>query len=143
MNLPMNSPAELVHHELQVALCGLDGEATEMPASLRFDPQDPYAVAVTFDVEPTPVRWLFARDLLVLGLQAPAGSGDVHLFPCPDGAGDHLLVIELASPGGEATLQVRAEDVRHFVAQMLASVPVGAETSLVDIDDLIDSILGR
>ena len=64
------------------------GQAMTLPGELGYTSADPYAVTTTFQTAGGNVVWTFARDLLVRGLTAPAGDGDVHVWPCLDAAGD-------------------------------------------------------
>ena len=69
-------------------------------ADFQFTSRDPFAVRVIFSVASAPVvEWVFARELLVDGLVAPAGTGDVQVFPTRAG-----IVFELTSPSGRARL---------------------------------------
>src|SRR3954451_21839765 len=61
---------------------------TEVPALLSYEAADPFAVRITFgDTGSGPaaagdgVTWLMGRDLLLVGLDRPAGEGDVRVWP--------------------------------------------------------------
>ena len=108
------------------------GQSMTLEAALGYHPTDPYAVTVTFRTTGGDVVWTFARDLLARGLTAPAGEGDVHVWPC---------IIELRSPDGELLVQAPALEVTAFVNRSLAMVPSGTEGTLVDIDELIGQLL--
>ena len=72
-------------------------------AELRYDAADPYAVTVTFLVEPGErQRWTFGRDLLVAGLTGESGHGDVRIRRGVDDPA--LVVLELRSFAGHATV---------------------------------------
>ena len=123
--------AELVHD---------DGMAIPLDAELSFDAADPFAVSAVFGTDLQSVRWTFARDLLSDGLVEPTGDGDVHVWPCLDGEGLAVVVVELCSESGEALLQLPIGDVAEFVERMHASVPRGEESDHLDIDALISAI---
>lgn len=118
------------------------GEASALASELGYCPDDPFAVTATFRTPGGDVVWTFARDLLSRGLTDPAGEGDVHVWPCLDLAGRAVVIIELRSPDGELVLQAPTEDVSRFVNKSLALVPAGLEGERVDLDQLIDQLLG-
>ena len=54
------------------------GSPVPVTARLAYDPSDPFAVSVSMRTDGGPtVEWVVSRDLLVAGLDAPAGDGDV------------------------------------------------------------------
>jgi hypothetical protein len=99
-------------------------------------------VSILFSDEPTPVRWTFARDLLVEGFYEPTGDGDVHVWPCLNTEGAAVVILELSSPSGEVLVQVGSRALSAFIHQMVAMVPVGAEAQHVDLDAEIAQLLG-
>ena len=102
-------------------------------ADFRFSSRDPFAVRVVFSVASAPVvEWVFARELMVDGLAAPAGTGDVQLFPTRAG-----IVFELTSPSGRARLVADADVLGSFVQETLDVVPLGAESKFFDLDQEI------
>ena len=119
----------------------LDGLSTPVAAEFAYDAADPFAVSVLFTGEPVPVRWTFARDLLVEGFYEPTGDGDVHVWPCLSPEGAAVVIIELNSPSGEVLVQVSSRAVAAFNEQMLAIVPVGAEMDRVDFDAELTQLL--
>lgn len=113
-----------------------------LDGDLVYDPRDPYAVQLR--VRPPagpPVVWSFARDLVVEGLHAPAGDGDVLVWPCLGTEGEAVVVIELRSPSGTAMLQTTARPVHEFVRQVLDAVPLGHETERIDLDEMVRHLL--
>src|SRR3954464_11865082 len=82
---------------------------------MHFDVDDPYAVSATFVSEQGDgITWVFARDLLRLGLDGITGEGDVRGWPSRlDGL--DMVVIALSSNAGEALLQLTASDVVTFL----------------------------
>ncbi|MFE0512305.1 SsgA family sporulation/cell division regulator [Streptomyces sp. NPDC058964] len=98
-----------------------------VPATLRYTSEDPLAVFIDFPPESTLdgacVTWTFARSLLDDGLSAPAGRGDVHIWPC----GRTRTVLEFHSPYGLALLQFDTPALRRFLLRTYAVVPAGQE----------------
>jgi len=120
----------------------IDDEGNTAPLAARFeyDPADPYAVSILFHAAPTPCRWTFARDLLIDGFYSPAGEGDVLVFPCLDAAGNAVVIFGLQSPDGAAYLQIASRIVVVFIERMLAAVPRGTESSLVDLEAAVAEV---
>ena len=126
---------------LVVEICDAHGMTTPLPASLRYDTSDPYAVTVTFGSGENTVAWTFARDLLIGGLVEPTGDGDVHVWTCLDERGLAALVVELCSPAGDALVQFRPDDVASFVERIQTAVPEGEESAYLDVDGMIADIM--
>ncbi|MFI9602685.1 SsgA family sporulation/cell division regulator [Streptomyces sp. NPDC052043] len=80
-----------------------------VPVVLHYDSlQDPRAVRVDL---PGAHEWTFPRSLLEQGLSAPAGSGDVRVWPC----GRVQAVIEFHSAGGVSVVQLETKTVVRFL----------------------------
>jgi len=118
------------------------GTATPLNASFEFDPSDPYAVSILFKGDPAPVRWTFARDLLIDGFYEPTGDGDVHVWPCLSAEGVAVVILELNSPSGEVLVQVSSRALSQFIRQMVSIVPQGTEDQLLDYDAELTELLG-
>lgn len=130
---------------LRLVVPGDDGVL--LRATLRYDPADPFAVEATFRAADEAISWVIARDLLHDGLLAEAGVGDVRVWPQAwhdgDHAGDHeMVLIELRSPDGQATLAIDAADLEAFLCRTLDAVPRGCESAYLDLDTVIDQLLG-
>ena len=108
-------------------------------AEFHYDPADPLAVTMVLESVSGPVRWTFARDLILNGQFEPTGDGDVHVWPCLDAEGAAVVIIELDAPAGGAILQIPSRAVHEFVSTSLATVPDGAEHH--DVDAWIDQLL--
>jgi hypothetical protein len=119
----------------------LEGVATPVEAEFSYDPADPFAVSILFSLDPAPVCWTFARDLLVEGLYEPTGDGDIHVWPCLSTSGGAVVIVELDSPSGQALVQVDSREVAAFIARMVAAVPLGSEGDLLDFDAELSEIL--
>lgn len=127
------------HLVSNIPMClNADGGGVAVSAEFRYTTRDPYAVQVTF-CRPgfNPVVWAFARDLLVVGLARPVGLGDVRIAPQ-----DSSVVLSLSSPEGTAQLAAQATDVHRFVSRMLDVIPLGAESTFLDIDAEIAHLNG-
>ncbi|MBG0857480.1 SsgA family sporulation/cell division regulator [Streptomyces spinoverrucosus] len=98
-----------------------------VPVTLRYLSTDP--LAVHFDFPPDAcldgeaLSWTFARSLLQEGVCGPAGSGDVHIWPC----GRARTVLEFHSPCGLALLQFDTAALRRFLLRTYAVVAPGEE----------------
>jgi hypothetical protein len=111
-------------------------------ASLRYDRDDPYAVHLSF-LTPSgrdPIEWIFARALASDGLTAPAGDGDVRIWPTPDDLTGPVYV-ELRSPSGRALLAVPRPVLVEFVDRCHEVVPPGDEADYVDLNAELDLLL--
>jgi hypothetical protein len=101
---------------------------------------DPFAVTIEIQTRGNRfVDWTLARDLLVEGLEGPAGIGDVRVRPASMGEWD-VTLIEICSPDGHAVLEVDRDLLRHFVQATIDLVPLGGEGMAFDIDAEIEKI---
>ena len=110
-------------------------------AELRYDSKDPYAVTLVLRTGPTPVTWIFGRELLSTGLDEQTGDGDVGVWPCVDVFGRRAVMIEFSSPDGRALLQASVSAVARFVESAHRAVAPGSESDHVDIGATITAIL--
>jgi len=133
--------AQAITEAMQMEFVDSEGTSTPLEASFEFDPTDPYAISILFKAEPVPVRWTFARDLLIEGFYEPTGDGDVHVWPCLSAEGNAVVILELNSPSGEVLVQVSSRAVSTFIHQMLAVVPQGTEADLLDFDTELTELL--
>ncbi|WP_324783228.1 SsgA family sporulation/cell division regulator [Streptomyces sp. H51] len=94
-------------------------ERDAVPVRLRYDPEaDPRAVRVGL---PGTHEWTFSRSLLEQGLRAPAGSGDVRVWPC----GRVQAVVEFHSDQGVSVVQFETKALLRFLRRTyLAGAPV-------------------
>ncbi len=101
---------------------------------------DPFAVTLEIQTRGNRyVDWVLARELLVAGLSAPAGIGDVRVRPAQLGDWDVALV-EIRSLDGHAVLEVDRDLLRQFVEATIELVPLGDESAAVDMDAEIEKI---
>jgi hypothetical protein len=135
-------------HTLADVTCDITVECTdergirhEIATVLGYRSCDPYAVAMTFATADGDLVWTFGRDLLIRGVAAPAGDGDVHVSPALSLTGRAMVSIELSSPDGHLVLHAGATDVQDFLARSAAVVAPGTESDYFDVDMLITQVL--
>lgn len=117
------------------------GSCLDVPATLRYDVDDPYAVRVRFRADASSViEWMLARDLLSQGLAFMSGDGDVRVWPGPDRAA-RVAYLELTSPSGQALFETPARELRHFLSRTYEVVPAGREGEFARLDDELDMLL--
>jgi hypothetical protein len=113
----------------------------EIDTVLGYRSSDPFAVSMTFITGEGNLVWTFGRDLLMRGVEAPNGEGDVHVSPALGVSGHAMVSIELSSPDGHLVLLARSSDVSDFLARTVAVVPQGSESDHFDVDMLISQVL--
>ena len=140
----MNS-SSTVSAELGLRLVVPQQTIVPLVASLFYSKDDPYAIRIAFHVGlDEPVEWIFARDLLSMGIEGREGLGDVVVWPSEGsegGAPNSVLNIELSSPFGQAHFEAPAREVNDFLKRTYAIVPAGDETAHVDVDSELDDLL--
>lgn len=136
--------ASTISYPLALRLLDDRNDERYIQAELRYCAADPLAVTAVFDTTASePVPWIFARDLLSGGLDEPCGTGDIRVDPAVDPHGTPTVRIRLRSPDGDALLEAPASAVEDFLIQTWALVPTGAESRLLGIDAVLDSLLDR
>lgn len=127
--------ATTIHHE-HVATLHTQGEPVPVSTRWTYRADEPFAITVAFATERGRwVEWIFARDLLIAGLDEPSGEGDLHIAPHP--ADEDVLLLEIHSPSGSATFELDRADTEDFLAHTLELVPGGTESTHFDIDRLL------
>ncbi|MFF4505190.1 SsgA family sporulation/cell division regulator [Streptomyces sp. NPDC001401] len=120
-----------------------DERELPVPATLRYAATDPLAVHLDFppevSLDGTCVTWTFGRALLQEGLRGPAGSGDVHIWPC----GRARTVLEFHSPYGLALLQFDTAALRRFLLRTYAVVAAGQEDIGAAVEEGLNSLFGN
>lgn len=131
----------VIEQALQARLVASAPQLETVPAILRYDGEDPFAVRMAFPptatLEGTEVSWAFSRELLTVGMDEPAGLGDVRVRPF----GYDRTVLEFHAPEGVAMVHVRTSEVRHFLDRSLGVVPVGREHLYLDLDHDVAELL--
>ncbi|MFF7188735.1 SsgA family sporulation/cell division regulator [Streptomyces sp. NPDC008222] len=108
-----------------------------LPAELRYDRSDPYAVRLSLGTHsPLTVDWVFARSLLADGLRVPVGIGDVLVVPRHRCRPEAIRIV-LRSRTGSAVLEIAESAVTAFLRQTEAVVPQGCEHHHIDLDDVV------
>jgi len=133
----MSTRPTSVSSELHLRLVVPGAASLPVRADLDYDTTDPYAVRVSFHTG-TPssgdvVQWTFARQLLTDGVSAPAGEGDVQVWPSST-AGSAVVCLSLSSPSGRALFEVPLSELAEFLGRTYAAVPTGSEADHVDVD---------
>lgn len=139
----MNVKPATVEVETSLRLIAPDATALPVRASLRYDPADPYAVHILFHAESAggeAVGWSFARDLLMTGLDEPAGIGDVRVWPWATPRGD-FVALALSSPDGNALFEMPRGVLVRFLRRTCVVVPQGNEADQLDMDQTVTKLL--
>jgi hypothetical protein len=131
----------VVERELELQLVLSPELSIPVLARLTYRTDDPYAVHIAFHIgSDNPVKWAFARELLVKGVFRPCGQGDVRIWPTK--VEDHgVVLMALSSPDGDALLEAPAAVVSNWLERTLRVVPPGSESEHLDIDDGLAKLL--
>jgi Streptomyces sporulation and cell division protein, SsgA len=130
-----------VTREVTVQLVAPGDGSVALPVVLHYDIADPYAVHATFRTgHGDGVSWVFARELLTLGVHHPSGDGDVRVWPSWS-SGSEVIFIGLTSPDGEALLQAPTRDLVDFLGRSYSVCPTGEEVQHLDVDAAINALL--
>ncbi|MGW7694685.1 SsgA family sporulation/cell division regulator [Streptomyces asiaticus] len=131
----------VIDQAVQAQLIASTPESRAIPACLRYERDDPFAVHISFppsaSLDGSAVEWTFGRELLAAGLRGPAGSGDVQMWP----SGPQGTVLEFHAPEGMAMVQFDTADLRRFLGRSYAVVPEGSEAGELDLDEGLASLL--
>ncbi|MEV0368942.1 SsgA family sporulation/cell division regulator [Streptomyces sp. NPDC050636] len=131
----------VIDQAVQARLIATTPRSREIPASLRYDRADPFAVRVVFppaaSLDGAEVAWTFGRDLLEEGLRGPSGTGDVHIWPC----GPEAAVVEFHTADGMAMVQFETRDLRDFLTRSYGVVAQGCEGLHLDVDADLAALL--
>ncbi|WP_069813666.1 SsgA family sporulation/cell division regulator [Streptomyces sp. TP-A0874] len=134
---------DTIHAELMMSFLVSEELSFRIPVELEYDPLDPYAVRLTFHLPgDTPVTWSFARDLLLDGLCAPTGDGDVRVSPASPGMLSDVF-IRLQVGEERATFRASAAPLVAFLDRTDRLVPLGQELSFADFDGRLAEALDR
>jgi hypothetical protein len=112
-----------------------------LTATLYYRGDDPYAIRVSFHVGmDDPVEWIFARDLLAVGMERPAGEGDVRVWPAATSDQD-VLNISLSSPFGQAHFEAPLAALSGFLLRTFEVVPPGREGDFIDLEGELKDLI--
>jgi hypothetical protein len=135
--MAMNSRTT-ISAELALRLVVPDRTTVPLLATVEYAASDPYALRVAFHVgNDDPVEWIFARELLTVGMGRMVGDGDVQVWP----GGQRLLNIGLSSPFGDALFEAPLGPLADFLHRTFEIVPAGREPEFVDIEAELDDLL--
>ncbi|MFI9352379.1 spore wall synthesis regulator SsgD [Streptomyces lydicus] len=137
--------SSVIDQAVQARLIASAPLSRAIPASLRYDRADPFAVRLAFppvaSLDGAEVTWTFARELLEAGLREPAGAGDVQIWPAnPDGERE-VVVVEFHTLDGMALVQFDALDLRSFLDRAYEIVPRGGEIQHLDVEGDLAALL--
>jgi len=137
----MNS-STTVSAELGLRLVVPDRTTVPLLAGLEYAADDPYAIRMAFHVgDGDPVEWIFARELLTVGIVRRAGDGDVQVWPAGPDEDDGTLNLALSSPFGNARFVVPLSPLADFLHRTYKVVPAGREPEFIDIDAELENLL--
>ena len=140
--MPQHPMKPALSHDISLACVDPWGRHVAVPTTLGYRSEDPYAVSLTFHSGSGDVEWVVSRTLLLQGLAAPAGEGDVRVFPSIDEDARAVAVLDFCSPDGRLVAQADSHELQSFLARTFASVPVGTESEHLDLDGLVEALLG-
>lgn len=125
----------VIEHPVEARLVAAAPRMPSIPATLRYDRRDPFAVRMSFPapatLEGVDVCWTFSRELLTAGMEQPEGHGDVRVRPY----GYDRTALEFHAPEGTAVVHVRSGELRRFLAAASELVPEGLEHLQLDLDE--------
>jgi hypothetical protein len=137
----MLHPIQTVTTPLTLSVSASTGDA-DMPAELRYDPNDPLAVTLAIGTQcESPVIWVFGRDLLAEGVNSAAGEGDITVEPASENAPHDVVRITLATDC-LATMMADRNKVLEFLLASFSAVPSGCEMDQIDFDAEIAALFG-
>jgi len=140
MSHPIQHPA--LSHDITLSCLDPWGRTVDVPTTLGYREEDPYAVSLTFHSHSGDVEWVVSRTLLLQGLASPAGEGDVKVYPSIDERARAVAVLDFSSPDGRLVATTSSREIQGFLAKTFAAVPVGTESRHLDLDGLIEALLG-
>ncbi|MGW1463273.1 SsgA family sporulation/cell division regulator [Streptomyces sp. NPDC002308] len=130
-----------VAHEVVAHVHVADEPPVSLPAELRYERSDPYAVSLALGTMSTStVDWVFARSLLSEGTVRPAGTGSILVSPRRGCPGDVVRIV-VRSPAGSAVMDIAAPAVTAFLERSARVVPPGEEGRHLDLDRLVTELL--
>jgi Streptomyces sporulation and cell division protein, SsgA len=139
--MAMNSSSMTVSAELGLRLVVPDRTTVPLLARLEYSADDPYAIRTAFYVgNDEPVEWIFARDLLTVGIVRKVGDGDVQVWPASQDS-ERVLNLALSSPFGDALFEAPLTPLADFLHRTYEIVPAGQESEFVDMQAELENLL--
>lgn len=131
-----------VHRAITLWTLTANGKTERHAASAVYVPEDPFAVEFVIPRRGggIPHSVVFARALLVDGVDEPVGEGVVRVMPHLDLAGWLLLVLPI--DGERVEFWAEQAPVEEFVDATLLLLPSSRELTQLDLDGLIARLLG-
>ncbi|MFF7459357.1 SsgA family sporulation/cell division regulator [Kitasatospora sp. NPDC008115] len=121
-----------------------EDQSLGIPVRFAYHRDDPFAVSLEFlGAAAEAGTWRFGRELLWEGLQRPAGTGDVRIWPPCTCHGRASLRIMLQGQDGSVLVDLPARQLRRWLRrESFALVPRGTEGSLIDWDAGLSGLTG-
>ena len=138
---PIRATGQSLSQSILLACVDPWGRVVEVPTTLGYRADDPYAVALVFHSASGDVEWVVSRTLLLQGLAAPTGEGDVRVYPSIDEDARVVAILDFCSPDGRLIAQADSLSLQSFLARTFELVPVGTESGRLDLDGLIAALL--
>jgi len=130
-----------ISHDIELWCFDPWGRSVRVPTTFGYASSDPYAVSLTFHSGTGDVEWVVSRTLMLQGLAAPAGEGDVKIQPEFDERHQPVAVFDFCSPDGRLVARADSHEIQLFLARSFAMVPVGTESRHLNVDVLIARLL--
>src|SRR5699024_6224772 len=112
----MNSSDTTATAELGLRLVVPERTSVPLVARLDYSADEPYAIRLAFTTgEGHPFAWIFARELLTVGIVRPVGEGDVRVWPSNNESVDRSVSIALSSPFGQAEFDTQVRPLAEFL----------------------------
>lgn len=118
------------------------GRTADVPATMGYRPEDPYAISLVFHSGSGDVEWVVSRTLMLRGLASPAGEGDVKVYPSIDEDARAVAILDVSSPDGRLIAHAGSRSIQSFLTRTFSVVPVGRESEFLDLDSLVNRLLG-
>jgi Streptomyces sporulation and cell division protein, SsgA len=134
----MNELYELIEDVLHGWVFTAEGTEMQMVIEVAWRRCDPWAIELTFPGRDGDVVWLIGRDLLLAGLLAPAGHGDVRVFPSGP---DERAALHLSSPNGQLFIELEEFELEDFLNDTYTAVPAGEELLWIPLDQELAELL--
>lgn len=111
------------------------------PMILSYNMDTPYGVEIQLSPD---VTWVFARELLIAGMEKRTGDGDVVVEPCLlksyDNDFTNYIKITFRNDIDQISIYIKQEVVTHFISAILNVVPLGLEANHLNIDAIDDEL---